>query len=161
MRTISKDHLFDILSLQQTLYDYCAEIDAGAARVQDYFAPDCVFTVGGTAWLGREGVRQHYDDDAQSVKRLCKDGVKVVRHAMLNPRIAIQDDGSAVVGLIFLNFSAGGQPPFFDGASPTVVADTRMTCRRDADGRWLIHEFTGTPLFFGNDPYINAVLRDL
>jgi ketosteroid isomerase-like protein len=155
------EHLFDIVSLEQTLYRYCNEIDSGASRIQDYFTEDCTFTVGQTTWRGRAGVRKHYDDDAESVKKLCKDGIKTVRHAMLNLRIEIQDDGSAVANLIFMNFSAGGTPPFFNGASPTVVADTRMVCKRGADGGWLIHEFLGTPLFFGDDPYINTVLRDV
>lgn len=159
MIDIRREHLFDIVSLEQTLYHYCNELDSGAAHIQDYFTDDCIFVVGETTRKGRAGVRRYYDEDAEAVKRLCKDGIKTVRHAMLNPRIQIQDDGSALVDLIFLNFSAGGKGPFPDAASPTVVADTHMTCRRDAGGRWLIHEFLGTPLFFGNDPYMNTVLQ--
>lgn len=159
MIDIRKEHVFDMISLEQTLYHFCNEIDSGATRIQDYFTDDCIFVVGGRTWNGRTGVRQHYDDDAKAVQTLCKDGIKTVRHAMLNLRIRILDDGSAMADMIFLNFSAGGRGPFLDAASPTVVADTRMTCRRDGNGRWLIHEFHGTPLFFGNDPYMNTVLR--
>src|SRR5258708_3866956 len=140
MTSIRKDHLFDIVSLEQALYDYCDELDSGALQIQDYFTADCTFLVGGTTWTGRAGVRQHYDDDAKAVKQLCKDGIKTVRHAMLNLRIRIHDNGDAIAQLIFLNFSAGGTPPHMDAASPAVVADTRMVCRRDAAGRWLIHE---------------------
>ena len=161
MIDIRPEHLFDIVSLQQTLYHYCNELDSGATCIQDYFTEACTFTVGSTTWKGRAGVRKHYDDDAEAVKRLCKDGIKTVRHAMLNERIAIQDDGSAVIDFIFLNFSAGGQPPHMGAASPTVVADTRMVCRRGAEGQWLIDEFVGTPLFFGDDPYMNTVLQEM
>jgi hypothetical protein len=161
MLDIRKEHLFDIISLEQTLYHYCNDLDSGAERIQDYFTEDCVFKVGETTWNGRSGVRQHYDDDAKAVQELCKDGIKTVRHAMLNLRIQIHDDGSAVADLIFLNFSAGGKGPFLNAASPTVVADTQMTCRRDGSGRWLIHEFEGTPIFYGNDPYMNTVLRQM
>jgi hypothetical protein len=159
--TITKEHLFDIISLQQRLYDYCNELDSGALKVQDYFTEDCEFLVGETTWQGRDGVRRHYDDDAQAVRKLCKDGIKTVRHAMLNLRIAIQQDGSAIADLIFLNFSAGGHGPFLDTASPAIVADTRMTCVRDTDGQWLIRTFRGTPLFFGSDPYMNTVLSEM
>lgn len=161
MIDIREEQLFDIVSLEQTLYHYCNELDSGATRIQDYFTEDCTFIVGETTWSGRAGVRKHYDDDAEAVKKLCKDGIKTVRHAMLNVRIQIKDDGSAVVDLIFLNFSAGGKGPFLGSASPAVVADTRMTCKRDANGRWLIHEFLGTPLFFGDDPYMNTVLQEM
>ena len=161
MTDIRKEDLFDIISLEQTLYHYCNELDSGAGRIQDYFTENCVFKVGGTTWNGRAGVRQHYDDDAKAVKELCKDGIKTVRHAMLNLRINIQEDGSAIAELIFMNFSAGGQGPFLNAASPTVVADTRLVCLRGEKGRWLIAEFEGTPLFYGNDPYMNTVLRQM
>lgn len=161
MIDIRREHLFDIVSLEQTLYHYCNELDSGATRIQDWFTQDCTFTVGGTTWLGRAGVRQHYDDDAKAVRELCKDGVKTVRHGMLNLRIAVQDDGSAIADFIFLNFSAGGSPPHFDAASPAVVADTRLVCRRDAAGHWLIDDFVGTPLYFGSDPYMNTVLKQM
>lgn len=80
---------------------------------------------------------------------------------MLNLRIAVQEDGSAVAELIFMNFSAGGKGPYVNAASPTVVADTRLVCRRDDREQWLIAEFEGTPLFYGNDPYMNTVLRKM
>jgi hypothetical protein len=80
---------------------------------------------------------------------------------MLNLRVEVHDDGTATANLIFLNFSAGGTGPFMDAASPAVVADTRLECRRGADGDWLIHEFHGTPLFFGADPYMNTVLSEM
>ena len=161
MIDIRQENLFDIISLEQTLYHYCNELDSGAEHIQDYFTEDCLFKVGETTWTGRAGVRKHYDDDARAVKELCKDGIKTVRHAMLNLRIGIQPDGSAIAELIFINFSAGGTGPFLNAASPTVVADTRMTCRRDHAGRWLIAEFEGMPLFYGNDPYMNTVLRKM
>ena len=144
---------------KQALYDYCHHLDSGARRIEEYFAEDCIFVVGETTWKGRAGVRQHYDDDAKAVQTLCEDGIKTVRHAMLNLRIRIQDDRSASADFIFLNFSAGGKGPFMNAASPAVVADTRMVCRRDGHGQWRIHEFYGTPLFFGDDPYMNTVLR--
>ena len=161
MIDIRKEDLFDIISLEQTLYHYCNELDSGAEQIQDYFTEDCTFKVGDTTWNGRTGVRQHYDDDAQAVKNLCKDGIKTVRHAMLNLRITIQKEGSAAAELIFMNFSAGGKGPYLNAASPTVVADTRLLCRRDDKGRWLIAEFEGVPLFYGNDPYMNTVLRQM
>jgi hypothetical protein len=161
MITIDKDHIADMLAIEQTLYAYCDELDSGASRIENFFTEDCTFVVGETTWKGHAGLRQHYDEDARAVKALCKDGVKTVRHAMLNLRIQMQRDGTAAVKLLFLNFSAGGHGPFVDAASPTVVADTRLTCKRDATGQWRIHDFHGKPLFFGVDPYMNTVLSKM
>lgn len=161
MRAISEKHLFDMISLEQTLYDYCHELDSGARRVTDYFTEDCLFVVGGTAWHGHDGLREHYAADAQAVKTYYQDGRRTVRHALLNQRIRVHGDGKATVDLIFLNFSAGGAPPFVRSSAPTVVADTRLECLRDAAGHWRIHEFHATPQYFGDDPYLNTVLLQM
>ena len=55
MRTIDPAHVPAMIALEQTLYDYCAELDAGAARVTDYFTEDCVFHIGETVWHGHAG----------------------------------------------------------------------------------------------------------
>lgn len=161
MRTIDKDQLFDIIAIQQMLYDYCQELDAGAANVTDYFTQDCLFLVGETVWNGHAGLRQHYDDDQRAVKEHCKDGLRTVRHGMVNERISIHDGGTATVELLFLNFSAHGRGPFVHSSSPTVVADTRLELRRGPAGQWRIAEFYGKPLFFGDDPFMNTVLMEM
>ena len=161
MRTIEERHVPQIIALEQTLYDYCAELDAGAARVTDYFTQDCTFHVGETTWHGHEGLEAHYAADRDYVKSYYKDGLRTVRHGLLNQRITISDEGTATVDLIFLNFSAGGAPPFIGGSAPTVVADTRLECLRGPDGHWRIRHFTAQPLFFGQDPYLNEVLAEM
>jgi len=161
MRTIERDHLFDIIAIQQMLYDYCHELDAGAANVTDYFTEDCVFLVGETVWNGHAGLTQHYDADKQAVLDHCKDGLRTVRHGMVNERISIHDRDSATVELLFLNFSAHGHGPFVHASAPTVVADTTLKMKRGADGHWRIHEFDGKPLFFGDDPFMNTVLMEM
>lgn len=161
MRRIGKDHLFDIVAIQQMLYDYCHELDTGAWNLADYFTPDCIFLVGESVWNGHAGLKQHYDDDKKAVLENCKDGLRTVRHGMVNERISVHGDGTATVELIFLNFSAGGKAPFVQSSAPTVVADTRLECQRDEDGTWRIHEFYGKPLFFGNDPFMNTVLMNM
>ena len=161
MRTIDEKHIAAMIALEQTLYDYCAELDAGAARVTDYFTEDCVFHIGETVWRGHAGLREHYAADAEAVKTSYQDGRRTVRHGLLNLRIRILDAASASVDLIFLNFSAGGPPPFVRNSAPTVVADTRLECARDAAGQWRIRHFQAQPLFFGDDPYLNTVLAEM
>ncbi len=41
---------------------------------------------------------------------------------------------------------------------PTIVADCRMEFRRDTDGKWRISLFDSTPMFIGNDPFLNAAV---
>lgn len=161
MRRIDKDQLFDIVAIQQMLYDYCHELDAGALNVTDYFTPDCTMIVGASAWHGHDGVRRHYDDDKRAVAEHCKDGLRTVRHAMANERISVQAGGTASVELIFLNFSAHGHGPFTQASAPTVVADTTMALRLEPDGLWRIRHFDGKPLFFGDDPFMNSVLMEM
>lgn len=161
MRTIDKDQLFDIVAIQQMLYDYCHELDAGAEKVTDYFTPDCTMIVGESAWHGHDGVRQHYADDKRAVAEHCTDGLRTVRHAMANERISITGNGIATVELIFLNFSAHGAGPFVHASAPTVVADTAMELARGEDGYWRIRHFDGKPLFFGDDPFMNTVLMEM
>ena len=161
MRTIDRNRIFEMISIEQTLYDYCHELDAGAARVTDYFTEDCIFVIGETTWHGHAGLRDHYAEDAKAVQARYEGGVRTVRHGLLNLRIQVHDAGTATVELIFLNFSAGGKAPFLGESAPTVVADTRLECRCAEDGRWRIHEFYATPLFFGSDPYLNTVLGQM
>jgi hypothetical protein len=161
MRRIGKDQLYDIVAIQQMLYDYCHELDAGAERVTDYFTEECTMIVGESAWYGHKGVRQHYADDKKAVAENCKDGLRTVRHAMVNQRITVGDDGTASVELIFLNFSAHGHGPFTQASTPTVVADTTVELKRGADELWRIHHFDGKPLFFGDDPFMNSILMDM
>ncbi|MGE0283607.1 MAG: hypothetical protein AB7P20_23735 [Rhizobiaceae bacterium] len=161
MRTIEERHVLQIVALEQTLYDYCAELDSGAARVTDYFTQDCIFHIGETTWHGHAGLEEHYAADREAVKAYYKGGVRTVRHGLLNLRIRIRDGGRATVDLVFLNFSAGGAPPFVDSSAPTVVADTRLECVLGEDGHWRMHEFHAQPLFFGEDPYLNTVLAQM
>jgi hypothetical protein len=39
---------------------------------------------------------------------------------------------------------------------PTIIADCRMQARLEADGEWRISLFDSTPVFIGNDPFLNA-----
>jgi len=161
MRRIDKDQLFEIITIQQMLYDYCHELDAGAANVTDYFTPDCIFIVGESVWNGHAGLRQHYDADQQAVKERSKDGLRTVRHGVVNERISVHEGGAATVELLFLNFSAHGKGPFVHASAPTVVADTRLELKRGPDGDWRIAEFYAKPLFFGGDPFMNSVLMEM
>jgi len=161
MRRIEKDHVHDIVAIQQMLYDYCHELDEGALKVTDYFTEDCTFIVGESAWYGHRGLNQHYHADKQAVAENCKDGLRTVRHAMANERISMREDGTASVELIFLNFSAHGHGPFTQASAPTVVADTTLELVRSPDGFWRIRHFDGKPLFFGDDPFMNSVLMEM
>ena len=66
----------------------------------------------------------------------------------------------ATVEFIMQNFSAAGSPPLFGATTPTIVSDCRLLCRREDDGAWRIAEFTGAPIFVGDDPLQNKALVD-
>jgi hypothetical protein len=66
------------------------------------------------------------------------------------------DHGSAQFMLV--NYSGEGKAPILNLVGPTIVADCRMEFRRDADGEWRISLFDSTPMFIGNDPFLNAAV---
>ena len=149
----------DGLALQQLISEYCYELDlTGGLDSYRFFTSDGFLDVGKMKIKGHDAMKAFYKDLVEQAKAADPSGVRTTRHVFTNLRIAFEDTDQATVDFIVLNFSSAGAPPVFDATTPTVVSDARCKCRRESDGAWRIVEFTGAPIFVGNDPLQNKAL---
>lgn len=147
----------DALEMQQLVAEYCFELDmTGGLDTWRYFTADGRLEVGKLAFQGHDAMKAFYRD---IVAQTTGEGsARTTRHVFNNLRIDFESDGTATVDFIMQNFSAAGTPPVFGATTPTIVSDCRLHCRREVDGRWRIAEFTGAPIFIGDDPVQNSTL---
>jgi hypothetical protein len=158
MRRFDPDSALSAIELQQLVADWSHELDAnGGLAVMQLCTEDCNYIVGGNSFRGRAAVRKFYVDRGERVRTQQKDGVRTQRHTISNLRISLQDEARADLEFTIVNYSGEGKAPVFGLAGPSIVADCRMHCRREADG-WRIAEFSSEPIFVGNDPFLNAAV---
>lgn len=143
--------------IQQLILDWAHDLDInGGFRVADLCTADCSYSVGGKYQSGRDAVLEFYTNRAERIRTQQRDGVRTQRHSVTNIRVALKDEQNATVRFLVVNYSAEGKAPAMDLKGPTIVADSRMECRRDDDGEWRIALFDSEPVFIGNDPFLNA-----
>ena len=143
--------------LQQLILDWGHDLDInGGLNVADLCTEDCNYLIGGNSHRGRAGVTKFYSDRAERIRTQQRDGVRTQRHTITNLRVSLQGKDHATVAFMVVNYSAEGKAPALNLVGPTIVADSRMECRRDADGEWRIALFDSKPVFVGNDPFLNA-----
>ncbi len=146
-----------IVEVQQLVTEWARELDAnGGLTVARLLAEDCNYLVGGRPYRGPAAVTKFYTDRGERVRLQQKDGVRTQRHTVSNFLVTFDDASHAKVAFMIINYSAAGKPPILNLVGPTIVADCRMECRREADGQWRIALFDSTPVFVGNDPFLNA-----
>lgn len=151
----------DALALQQLISEYCYELDlTGGINAFRFFTTDGRLEVGTMAFTGHGEMKGFYRGFLEQVRESEPMGKRTTRHVFTNLRIDYVDADVAVVDFIVMNFSSGGVPPILGATSPTVISDARCKCRRSADGSWLIAEFTGAPIFLGDDPLQQKALTD-
>jgi hypothetical protein len=149
----------DALALQQLISEYCYELDlTGGLDAYRFFTSDGFLDVGKMTINGHDAMKAFYRDIVEQAKAADPSGVRTTRHVFTNLRVDFEDTDRATVDFIVMNFSSAGAPPVFDATTPTVVSDARCKCRRESDGAWRIAEFTGAPIFVGNDPLQNKAL---
>ncbi|MBB4858738.1 hypothetical protein HNO88_002064 [Novosphingobium chloroacetimidivorans] len=159
MRNIDADAALTMVVLEQMLVDYWREVDFnGAAGAVDYFTQDVIGDFGAIKFTGHDGVRQFYADRAAKIARDQKDGVRTTRHVYHNLQIVLHDTASATLSFLIVTFGGGGRPPVLDATLPVAISDTRMDCRREADGVWRVHGFYGTPVLLGGEDFARASL---
>ena len=159
MRRFDQETAVSALELHQLIAEFGHELDAnGGLNITAFYSEDCNFLVGGNSFRGHAAVKKFYADRAERVRTQQKDGVRTQRHTITNLRISFQDKNHATLNFVIVNYSAAGKAPVFDLTCPTIVADCRMECRREADGQWRIAEFASEPVFVGNDPFLNAAV---
>jgi hypothetical protein len=143
--------------IEQLVLDWGYDLDmTGGGGVPDLCTEDCAYIVGGNTNRGPEAVRAFYAARNERVRIQQKDGVRTQRHTIANIRPAFQDADHASVTFMVVNYSAEGKAPAMNLVGPTIIADSRFDCVRGADGEWRIALFDSTPVFIGNDPFLNA-----
>lgn len=144
------------MELQCMVAEFFYEIDVnGGAHVTEFYAPDAAFLLGDFKYQGHAAIAKFYADRAERIRVEQKDGIRAARHSFTNFRAAFQDKTHATINFINVQFSGEGKIPVRDFTGPTMVVDCQMQCRRDADGQWRIVMFQGSPVFVGNDPFLN------
>jgi len=157
MPRFATETVISTLELQQLILDWGHDLDInGGLNVSALCTQDCNYLIGGKSHSGHAAVTKFYSDRAERIRTQQKDGVRTQRHALSNIRVAIKDQDRATVTFTVVNYSAEGKAPARNLVGPTIVADARMECRREADGEWRIALFDSSPIFVGNDPFLNA-----
>jgi len=156
MPRFNQQNAVDAIEVQQLIVDWGYELDAhGGADIAGFCTDNCQYIVGGMTHHGHADVAQFYAARNERVRTQQKDGVRTQRHTISNFRVTFSDQDHAIVNFILVNYSAEGKAPALNLVGPTIVADCRMKCRREA-GEWRISLFDSTPVFIGNDPFLNA-----
>lgn len=149
----------DALDLQQLVAEYCFELDlTGGLDSYRFFTADGRLEVGKMAFQGHDAMKAFYRDLV--AQATAGGAARTTRHLFGNLRIAFDGADRATLDFIMQNFSSAGAPPVFGATTPTIVSDCRFQCRREDDGGWRIAEFTGAPIFVGDDPLQNKTLVD-
>ncbi|MYM61927.1 nuclear transport factor 2 family protein [Pseudomaricurvus sp. HS19] len=149
------------LKLQQLIHDYCFELDlTGGLDAHRFFTEDGRLEVGKMSIDGHEQMKTFYKNFVDQVKETEPSGQRTTRHVVANLRISFQGADAAQLDFIAMNYSSGGSAPIFGTIAPTIISDACCKCRRGADGQWLIHEFTGAPIFMGDDPLQQKTLTE-
>ncbi len=158
MDSLTSDAALISVQLQQLLMEFAHELDINKGHdIGQFYAEDGAFLVGNHAYRGRDQIQSFYRDrptrtDAEQA------GVRTGRHLYVNQRVAVQDDGHATLYFMCVHYAAAGTPPIPGLTGPAVVADCRMTFRRDAARNWRIVEFSSAPIFLGGDQALNKLL---
>ncbi|CAN7261566.1 nuclear transport factor 2 family protein [Phenylobacterium sp. LjRoot219] len=157
MPRFDQDTAVKAVALQQLIAEWGYELDFnGGLTMPRLITEDCNYLVGGTSYRGHAAVQKFYADRGERVRTQQKDGVRTQRHTISNYRISFSAADQAEVTFLLVNYSQEGKAPAMNLVGPTIIADCRMECRQGADGEWLISLFDSTPIFIGNDPFLNA-----
>ncbi|CAN7619641.1 nuclear transport factor 2 family protein [Phenylobacterium sp. LjRoot225] len=157
MSKFDQDTAIKAVALHQLIAEWGYELDFnGGLTMPRLCTEDCRYLVGGTPYLGHAAILKFYSDRGERVRTQQKDGVRTQRHTISGLRVSFPAADSAQVIFLLVNYSAEGKAPALNLVGPTIIADCQMECRLEADGEWRIALFDSTPVFIGNDPFLNA-----
>lgn len=157
MPRFEQDRVADVIELQQLILHWGHDLDAsGGTNVASLCTEDCEYNVGGVTHTGHSAITAFYAARNERVRTQQKDGVRTQRHTITNLRVSFQSEDRAQVEFLIVNYSAEGKAPALNLIGPTIIADSRMECRRGSDREWRISLFDSAPIFVGNDPFLNA-----
>ncbi len=157
MPRFTQQNAADAMDVHQLIIEWGHELDINnAINITDSCTQDCTYYLAGKPFTGHDAIKQFYAARNERVRTQQKDGVRTQRHTISNLRVTFADKDSAVIHFMLVNYSKEGKPPALDLVGPTIVADCKMEAKREADGEWRISLFDSTPIFIGNDPFLNA-----
>lgn len=159
MTRFTQQAALSAIEIHQLIADWGHDLDIyGGMHVASLCTQDCRYLVGGVLHQGHEPITKFYTARNERVAAQQKDGVRTQRHTITNQRVTFKDADNAAAEFILVNYSGEGKAPVLNLTGPTIVADCRMEFRREADGEWRIALFDSTPMFIGNDPFLNAAV---
>ena len=159
MRKCDRESAIIVIELHQLTAEFAHEIDFNSdPDTTEFYTEDGTFAVGDYTHRGHAAIRKFYAEREQRIPGQHKDGIRVAVHTFLNPRVEVQDKDNATIFFTNVNYAGEGHPPVLGTIQPAMVTVCRMVCRRETDGIWRIAWFSGTPLFVGNDPFVNKAL---
>jgi hypothetical protein len=138
----SRDDMQTWFDLNQIVVRYWADVNHNnGERAHEFYEKDGYFSVGEKRHSGRAAIQEFYQWRA-------KRGARIARHLITN--VLTEPGANAneafVTGSVCLYASDGA--PILPSTPPTMVADFRAHCVRDAKG-WLFRAHDVTPLFRG------------
>ena len=157
MPSFNQDTAAKAVAVQQLIAEWGYELDINNGTTMDRLVTDdCRYLVGGTPHLGPRAVLAFYAARNERVRTQQKDGVRTQRHTITNHRFSFPGPDYAHATFLLVNYSQEGPAPALNLVGPTIIADCSMEFRLGADGEWRIALFDSTPVFIGNDPFLNA-----
>ena len=148
MASFTAQQTADVLAIQHVINEWGDELDTndGLKMIEaDVLTEDCRYNVGGAWRAGREETALFYKERKPRLE--AAGGAPVMRHIISNYRVYLDGETEAKVAFLLLFFAKVGTPPFTDYCDPLAVADVRMECRREADGKWRISMFDSGQIF--------------
>lgn len=146
-----------VLEIQQLIAEWCRELDInGGASIAALCTEDCTYMLAGKPHRGHAAVTAFYAARNERVRAQQRSGVRTQRHTISNFLTTFAGADEAKVVFTLVNYSKEGPAPALELVGPTIVADCRMEFHRSGDGEWRISLFDSTPVFVGNDPFLNA-----
>ncbi len=147
----------------QVVAEWTHDLDHhGGAHVHELCAEGCNYRVGGTVLHGPAEVAAFYTARNERVRADQRNGVRTQRHTVSNARVSRPGESNRIdIDFILVNYSAEGAPPVRGVIGPSIIADCAMQLLPDHHCRsWRIGTFASTPVFIGDDPFLNAAVLD-
>jgi hypothetical protein len=151
----------EAMALQQLVTEWCRELDdnhgLGATR---FFTEDCVVDAGPIAYRGHEAMREFYRGVAEFARATPERGARTTRHTYTSLGISFSGRERATVTFLSFTFSGYGETPVVGATAANTISDVRFECRRDEQRDWRVAEFYASPVFLGDDPYLNQLMNE-
>jgi hypothetical protein len=130
------------LQVQQLLNEFTYDVDVNGGRnVLTFYTADGSVNLATGTYTGHAEVRRYYDEFAKMTAG------RTARHTFVNFRFAVESSTQAVADFVSIYYAGPGAAPVSEFTGPSVISDCRVTCRREADGKWRMFEFHARPVF--------------